>query len=59
VPFYGLLKGGAFGPRDIEIMSGAFEAALRELRLDRADPTTRLVAKRIIEPAQQGAVRGL
>ena len=45
----------SFGPEDIEILSNAFEEAVRELRLvDRTDPATQLVAKRIIELAQQG-----
>ena len=36
-------------------MVGAFEEALRELRLvDRTDPATLLVAKKIIALAQQG-----
>ena len=44
-----------FGPEDIKVLSSAFEEALRELRLvDRTDPATQLVAKRIIELAQQG-----
>ena len=45
----------SFGPEDIEILSNAFEEAVRELRLvDRTDPATQLVGKRIIEFAQQG-----
>ena len=45
----------SFGPEDIEILSNAFEEAVRELRLvDRTDPATQLLAKRIIELAQQG-----
>jgi hypothetical protein len=37
------------------VLSTAFEEALRELKLvDRTDPATLLVAKRIIELAQQG-----
>jgi hypothetical protein len=55
VPIYRLLKGSAFGPDEIKVMSSAFEAALRELKLvDRSDPATELVAKRIIDLAQQG-----
>jgi hypothetical protein len=43
------------GPDEIKVLSSAFEEALRELRLvDRTDPATQLVAKRIIELAQQG-----
>ena len=45
----------SFGPEDIEILSNAFEEAVRELRLvDRTDPATQLVGKRIIEFVQQG-----
>jgi hypothetical protein len=55
VPINRLLKGSAFGPNEIEVLSSAFEAALRELNLvDRTDPATELVAKRIIDLAQQG-----
>jgi hypothetical protein len=37
------------------VLSDAFEAALRELKLvDRTDPATELVAKRIIDLAQRG-----
>jgi hypothetical protein len=44
-----------FGPEDIKVLSSAFEKALRELRLvDRTDPATQLVARRIIKLAQQG-----
>ena len=44
-----------FGPEDIEVLSSAFEEALRELRLvDRTDPAAQVVAKRIISLAQQG-----
>jgi hypothetical protein len=45
----------SFGPDEIKVLLTAFEEALRELRLvDRTDPATQLVAKRIIELAQQG-----
>ena len=45
----------SFGPEEVKVLVGAFEEALRELRLmDREDPTTLLVAKRIIELAQGG-----
>jgi hypothetical protein len=50
-----LLKQQFFGPDEIKVLSAAFEEALRELGLvDRTDPATQLVAKRIIELAQQG-----
>jgi hypothetical protein len=55
VPIYRLLKGSAFAPDDIKLLSDAFEGALRELQLvDRTDPATELIAKRIIELAQRG-----
>lgn len=55
MPIHRLLKNSAFGPDDIKVLTDAFEAALRELNLvDRADPATELVAKRIIELAQRG-----
>ena len=55
MPIRELLKGQSFGPDDIAILVRAFEEALRELKLvDRTDPATQLVAKRIIELAQQG-----
>jgi hypothetical protein len=45
----------AFGPDEIAIMVAAFEDALRELGLvDREDPATLMVAKRIFELAKQG-----
>jgi hypothetical protein len=54
VPIYRLLKNSAFAPDDIKVLSDAFEAALRELNLDRTDPATEMIAKRIIELAQCG-----
>jgi hypothetical protein len=55
MPIKELLKQQSFGPDEIKVLSVAFEEALRELGLvDRTDPATLLVAKRIIELAQQG-----
>ena len=56
MPIQQLLKDQQhFGPDEIKVLSSVFEQALRELRLvDRTDPATLLVAKRIIELAQQG-----
>jgi hypothetical protein len=56
MPIQQLLKDQQhFGPEDIKVLSSASEEALRELRLvDRTDPATQLVARRIIELAQQG-----
>ena len=48
-------KNDAFGPDEITILTSAFDDALRRLRLaDRADPATEVVARKIIELAQQG-----
>ena len=55
MPIHRLLKNHAFGPDEIAILTSAFEDALRRLRLaDRADPATEVVARKIIELAQQG-----
>ena len=56
MPILRLLKEHhAFGPNEIRVVSAAFEDTLRELRLvDRTDPVTEMVAKMIIELAQQG-----
>jgi hypothetical protein len=50
-----LLENQAFGPEDIEVLTTAFEEALRALGLaDRPDSATEIVARRIIELAQCG-----
>jgi hypothetical protein len=50
---YRLLQDVAFGPEEIDIMRAAYEATLKELHLvDRADPVTQIIAKKIIEIAQ-------
>src|SRR4029078_2346007 len=55
MPIHRLLKNNAFGPDEITILTSAFDDALRRLRLaDRADPATEVVARKIIELAQQG-----
>jgi hypothetical protein len=55
MPIQKLLEQQSFEPEDIQVLSSAFEEALRELGLvDRTDPATQLVAKRIIELAQRG-----
>ena len=57
MPIRGMLKGGAFEPRDIDEMAAAFEAALTALNLvDRTDPVTMLVAKAIIDCAKTGEI---
>jgi hypothetical protein len=55
VPIRRLLENHAFGPDEIQILTTAFEDTLRTLRLaDRADPATEIIARKIIELAQQG-----
>jgi hypothetical protein len=55
MPIRGLLERSAFGPSEIERMVAAFEDVLRVLGLvDRKDPVTEIVAKKIIEIAQSG-----
>jgi hypothetical protein len=55
VPIHRLLENHAFGPDEIQVLTTAFEDTLRTLRLvDRADPATEIIAKKIIELAAQG-----
>jgi hypothetical protein len=55
VPLKRLLEGRAFSPEEVELLTSAFEAALRELNLTkRTDPAVELVARRIIELAGRG-----
>ena len=50
-----LLEREAFSPEDIQVMTAAFEDTLAALQLiDRLDPLTEMVAKKIIECAQTG-----
>jgi hypothetical protein len=52
---YRLLKNRAFGPDEIKVLIAAYQEALRTLRLaNRSDPTTEIVAKKIIELAHRG-----
>jgi hypothetical protein len=52
---YRLLAKSPLGPDEINILATAYETTLRELRLvDRSDPITQLVAKKIIEVGQTG-----
>jgi len=44
----------AFSPEDAKILIDAFEAALKALNVDREDPLTMLLAKRIVELAKEG-----
>jgi hypothetical protein len=55
MPIRGALQTRAFGPEDIKIITAAFDDALRQLKLvDRSDPLTEIVAKKMIEIAEQG-----
>jgi hypothetical protein len=55
MPIKGALQGYAFGPEEIAVIASAFEDTLRELNLvDRSDPLTEIVAKKMIEIAEQG-----
>src|SRR5262249_6351575 len=50
-----LLENHVFGPDEIRVLTTAFEDTLRTLRLvDRADPATEIIARKIIELAAQG-----
>jgi hypothetical protein len=52
---YRLVRETAFDQADIDRMAAAYEAALATLRLmDRDDPITELIAKKIIEVARTG-----
>ena len=55
MPIRRLLQGSAFAPPDVQVLSEAFDAALRELGLvDRSDPAVELIAQRIIQLASSG-----
>ena len=55
MPIRPYLNGIAFDPETIEALGVAFEKALQSLRLvDRTDLATELLAKKMIEVAQQG-----
>ena len=55
MPIVRLLERGEFSPEDIKVMTAAFEDTLAALQLiDRLDPLTEMVARKIIECAQTG-----
>jgi hypothetical protein len=55
MPIRRLIEQDAFDPEAIAAMAAAFEATLAELGLvDRSDAMTEIVAKRIIQFAQEG-----
>jgi hypothetical protein len=55
MPINRLLNGSAFGPEDVERLNRAYTCALRSLHLvDRNDPFTEMVARKIIEVGATG-----
>ena len=55
MPIHRLLEQLAFGPEDVAVLVNAFEAGLSDLGVDdRRDPTALLLAKRIVQFAQEG-----
>jgi hypothetical protein len=52
---YRLLQNSPLGPEEIAVLTDAYERTLRKLGLvDRNDPITELIAKKVIEMAQRG-----
>lgn len=52
---YRLLQHSVFGPEEVARLGDAYEQALKALRLvDRNDPVSELVAKKIIDVARTG-----
>ena len=53
---YRLLKTLPMGPEEIAVLAEAYEHTLRKLNLvERSDPITQLIAKKIIEIGQRGS----
>jgi len=52
---YRLIKTLPMGPEEIAVLTDAYEHTLRKLNLvERSDPITQLIAKKIIEIGQRG-----
>jgi hypothetical protein len=52
---YRLLQNSPLGPEEIAVLTDAYERTLRTLSLvDRNDPLTELIARKVIELAQRG-----
>ena len=52
---YRLLQNSPLGPEEIAVLTDAYERTLRKLSLvDRSDPMTEIIAKKIIELGQRG-----
>jgi hypothetical protein len=55
MPLTSYLDGGVFEPKQIEAMTAAFEAVCNSLQLlNRDDPITEIVARKVIEVAGTG-----
>ena len=55
MPIKRLLAGSELGPEEVEILTAAFNRALRSLGVvDRNDPLTELIARKIIEIGATG-----
>jgi hypothetical protein len=55
MPIYRLLQNSPLGPDEITILTDAYERTLRKLSLvDRNDPVTELIARKVIELGQRG-----
>jgi hypothetical protein len=52
---YRLLQNSPLGPEEVSVLTDAYERTLRKLSLvDRNDPLTELIARKIIELGQRG-----
>jgi DNA integrity scanning protein DisA with diadenylate cyclase activity len=52
---YRLLQNSPLGPEEIAVLTDAYEGTLRKLNLvDRNDPITEIIARKIIELGQRG-----
>ena len=55
MPICRLLQNSPFGPDEITMLTDAYERTLRKLGLvDRNDPITEMVARKVIHLAQRG-----
>jgi hypothetical protein len=54
MPLQGHLHGAAFDLAAVKSITTAFDAAIEEFDLDRADPVAEIIARKIIECASLG-----
>ena len=55
MPLNRLLNDAAFGPEEVRVLNQAYDSALRALYLiDRNDPITEIVARKVIELGRKG-----